>query len=647
MKKQNESASLKQRVLHQCVSCPEEFTSNAALRRHTKHLHPVTPKELVDAPDLQPDAIHGSINQEEDTDNKVAPADDSISEPTKADGSKKRRVSAEGRTFPCTGCSKNFRSKYLLNKHNCALTSERIQQETFTCQICMKVYHQQRSYEKHSLTHSTVRKHECALCSEPCSSDESLAKHLMDLHPKVSTLKQEGKATADGTVSTATGLMPVIHICDVCKKGFKLRCHLNRHMAIHTSDPKPHQCPYCEKRFARTDAVRRHAASMHPDKEPVPRDGGKREKQLELKAPKLKSQENVKPRGTKTLTCEHCGREFNTNGHLRRHVLVHVGKAYKCPHCDKAFHRADTLKRHYVVMHHPDLRYNATADQLTKAVSQLVLPSVEEVLVLNGLVPPRDPKPLPEGEQYQCFQCPEKFQWPSALKKHLKKHEVPRQFMCDVCGRCFLRKKALRYHLADHENSICMKDDDDSMSSKMKSTCSYMCQICGRVFLSAYKLQRHAVTHSRKRLFRCEVCDGRYTRADTLKRHRECMHDLFDDNTEKEPAGSNAPGPDGTYTRRNVKRQHMRVDHREILTCPVCQKICRGKTHLHEHKKTHGTKRLPCPVCRRRFKTEMGLRSHISIHTAYVAGNDSDNVSDNMVNSCVKVNNLFKRLRNR
>ena len=615
----------------QCDVCLGEFSSAAALRRHRKYLHRVTIKDIVSydsdntgTTDIDADCCGKGVKQKVKMEGGV-------------------RITPKQRHH-CDQCSTTFRSKYMIGKHKCSDT-------TFRCDECGKRYKSRGRYERHLVIHNNTLLHKCSYCCEPCSSEESLSKHLADLHHKI---QGNRRAVVSVKMTRQKGIMKkhnflsdtvvesvkvktepseqsnYLYPCTVCKQTFVAMSHLKRHMLSHTDNPKTFCCNHCGIHFTREDTMKRHIASRHTKEHDEKTRTVTRAEECTIISTKLEGSDSERTHHMENgetrevnlynqLTCPKCFKTFLSSSHLRRHILVHVKNAYNCPKCSKQFHRADTLKRHYVVIHHPDLRYNATPQQILDAVSELSLPSIAELLEINGLVPCKDKKlsKSPRDMQYECQQCGEKFKWSTALRKHLSTHGELDKYMCEICGKCFRRPGLLRYHMANH-------DKFESRLEKNKDLVGHVCKICSRVFLNAYKLQRHAVTHSRERLYRCEVCDGRYTRADTLKRHRECMHDLFDKCEYKAEASKTdksvmIPEPDGMYTMKNVKRTQInKNDTRQRIQCYVCDKICLGKTHYNEHLKTHkGVKRLPCNVCGRRFKTELGLRSHIAIHESY------------------------------
>jgi len=50
--------------------------------------------------------------------------------------------------------------------------------------------------------------------------------------------------------------------------------------------------------------------------------------------------------------CPYCGKMFNTNSDLKRHVRIHtVAKPYSCRHCSECFAMSEQLTAHQLKSH--------------------------------------------------------------------------------------------------------------------------------------------------------------------------------------------------------------------------------------------------------------------------------------------------------
>ena len=113
----------------------------------------------------------------------------------------------------------------------------------------------------------------------------------------------------------------------------------------------------------------------------------------------------------------------------------------------------------------------------------------------------------------------------SDLKRHSQLHSKPQK--CEVCGNSFTRKHDLKRHCTIHEKPHESKECGESFTGKhdLKRRCTiheklkkHECEICGISFERESALQIH-LQNTRKRSFKCEVCDKTITLKGDLKRH--------------------------------------------------------------------------------------------------------------------------------
>ena len=55
------------------------------------------------------------------------------------------------------------------------------------------------------------------------------------------------------------------HVCDICKKVFKYKCRLKKHMLVHTGE-KDFECHACLKKFARKYHLTQHMVTHTKEK---------------------------------------------------------------------------------------------------------------------------------------------------------------------------------------------------------------------------------------------------------------------------------------------------------------------------------------------------------------------------------------------
>ncbi|PSN40462.1 hypothetical protein C0J52_11614 [Blattella germanica] len=136
-------------------------------------------------------------------------------------------------------------------------------------------------------------------------------------------------------------------MCELCKKSYKKKSHLERHIRIHTGK-RPFQCPHCKKTFTVGSILKQHIRT-HTGEKPFtcnicerkfPQKSGLmhhmwRHKRLPFKciACNMTFVSNKKlmfhmksHSGSKTVSCTICGIEFYTIAALRQHAQIHVSE---------------------------------------------------------------------------------------------------------------------------------------------------------------------------------------------------------------------------------------------------------------------------------------------------------------------------------
>lgn len=78
-----------------------------------------------------------------------------------------------GRRFVCSKCSKVFKLKQLLQRHQLVHTDDR----PYPCDICQAAFKTKPNLMNHLAKHSGVKKHECRICSQSFAHKTSLKLH--------------------------------------------------------------------------------------------------------------------------------------------------------------------------------------------------------------------------------------------------------------------------------------------------------------------------------------------------------------------------------------------------------------------------------------------------------------------------------------
>ena len=130
----------------------------------------------------------------------------------------------------------------------------------------------------------------------------------------------------------------------------------------------------------------------------------------------------------------------------------------------------------------------------------------------------------------KCNQCEYASSWVSALKTHVKIHNVERPKKCNQCNYASCRASSLRRHLKTHSGEKLNKCNQcdfassraDHLRRHLKTHSgekSNKCNHCDFVSPRAGDLKRHLQTHSGEKSNKCNQCDFSSSRADHLRRH--------------------------------------------------------------------------------------------------------------------------------
>ena len=277
--------------------------------------------------------------------------------------------------FPCTGCSDGLCAEILVQNANKVATvkDEGAEAKTVDCNECDQVFGTKKMLQKHvrelrcgvdqsypnctncdftSLNIEDLQKHKkkhrkrkrcCSRCGFTSNERSEFEMHKKK-HDKKRVFALKEKEINAGTrkyacescsykasqkvqlnvhltlVHSVENLVKNIFQCKECPRRLLSRHKLEDHMKLHSPPSRP--CQHCGKMFHTEQHLRKHNDAVHtPDEE-------------------------------KQFRCNECGKGFISASRMREHVNIHLGvKPHMCPHCGKSFSNVSNLQAHTRKLH--------------------------------------------------------------------------------------------------------------------------------------------------------------------------------------------------------------------------------------------------------------------------------------------------------
>ncbi|XP_076030812.1 uncharacterized protein LOC143018992 [Oratosquilla oratoria] len=234
------------------------------------------------------------------------------------------------------------------------------------------------------------------------------------------------------------------------------------------------------------------------------------------------------PRSKKNLTCGVCTTAFRRSINLVRHVLDKGHFTSKCPICFEHNDEYEEQKVHFA-LHDDDRPFFCNyCDQRFHNRFSLAMHAPKHYVI----------KP------FVCSVCGRGFKWKHALQAHQSTHSSVKHLLCDICGysskytanfKAHLLTHTGRYFKCPHQGcsfrSLRKAHLNDHVTTHTKVRV-YQCEVCGHSFSQAKNMRRHMKLHAPNLHFlRCvsfsaSLCTFKTTRPDKLRAHLACKHDI-------------------------------------------------------------------------------------------------------------------------
>ena len=217
----------------------------------------------------------------------------------------------------CNKCHTKFETKSELVEHK-KTCSFRCSEPgcTYTCKTSQHL-------RTHMLTHTRTTDFRCDLCQRPFKQISHLKRHIRDVHEKIKThtcpvCKEcfARKEALKDHVKTHRGERSFI--CSECGKRCSRQSDLTEHMRIHTG-ARPYKCTYpgCTKSFYALSNLKDHQKSHEAPTIPCP----KCRKLFKLRSHLQRHIRTIHAeKATKQYICQRCQKSFSILGRFKNHT---------------------------------------------------------------------------------------------------------------------------------------------------------------------------------------------------------------------------------------------------------------------------------------------------------------------------------------
>jgi Zinc finger, C2H2 type/Zinc-finger of C2H2 type len=352
------------------------------------------------------------------------------------------------------------------------------------------------SYYVRKTPRPDIAKRYCDICNRYCRSEKRVKEHKERAHEGKKNFScdenecdymsySQAEMTLHKFRKHGIGEGPSIkkdgYFCDTCGMRFKMPDKLKHHIGKKHLNIRNFICDYCPMRFYLKQDLKKHIIRH------IPRE-----------------------HRTFSATCDICGNVYFNRHTLKSHKeLVHERlKRFSCELCGKLYDTKSRLKIH-IDSFHKGLREIECTICNGKYTTKLAL---------KGHIKRQHPETLGlEKKTFTCEICQTIIPSKAYLHQHMKTHGEP-QFPCNQCDKKYFVNYKLMDHMAVH------------------TPLQFRCEYCPRSFRTEARLKGHyrVVHFKEKKTYRCEICNGTYTRRTTLRDHVVRQHPSIDESYKQE-----------------------------------------------------------------------------------------------------------------
>ena len=347
--------------------------------------------------------------------------------------------------------------------------------------------------------------------------------------------------------------------CSICNVNFSSLSDVNRHIEFVHERKKPDKCEICGASYKRHYKLKAHVLRAHKGTDFY--DGRDYKCSICDRASTSENglQIHIKTvhGGNKPHKCLICPMSFSTKYRVEIHTkTIHeTDNAFKCTLCKSSYKAEMNLKRHITTVH--------------EGKNQFACFNCDDSFVLRKELDAH--MEFAHDLKYNCSECEMSYGDKANLLDHLKyvheNHEKIKPHKCPTCDACFDRVKLLQEHI-------------DAVHEKKKP---HLCSLCGFGFAYKSALKAHiGNVHERKKSDLCSLCGKAFYSTSRMKRHFRIVHEGM-------------------------------KEKREVLSCPHCDAMLKGKKSLKIHiESVHEKKRFKCTICDNTYSQRNNMMRHIS-----------------------------------
>lgn len=378
--------------------------------------------------------------------------------------------------------------------------------------------------------------------------------------------------------------------CNECGRGFSKNSNLNLHLKTHRKSNLYKKCHFCDIKFSSSEYpvhMKGHAIPAVQNYQ-----GTKKEKCTEDSCKndqKLKRATSSPSRVRKV--CQYCGKSFQFQSALIRHVRVHTGeKPYKCDICGKAFGQAYFLRVHELT-HWSVKRYNCTRCQksfthYSNAKNHTCRKEGEHYGNPTICLKP--------ALTYTCHICKNVYDHLQEFNRHMRTHMGAKLYRCLYCDKLFGVLSEFTAHQkqcrAEKKNGITDIKEEETMSLIQYTVPALRCS------------SEHIAAFTRAVDY-----DMRKKRLQTSSTRSPAY-------TEKPFQSTIIPAHPLSYLVSKLNKLDNRSDPRKYL-CPSCGRLFRHMGRLRAHMLTHAPgQSYPCACCGKMLANWKKLWLHQRTH---------------------------------